>query len=153
MAATPMLFSKSCEYAIQALLYLAHKEEEGQPVFLREISDSLRIPHHFLNKVLQQLTREGILVSLRGVAGGFSLGRHGSEITLGDVVKAIDGDQFLGECVLGFPGCADKTPCPVHDQWKRAKQIILNIMSTKSVAELSKEMDGKLDLIQDMRKA
>jgi len=152
VTATPMLFSKSCEYAIQAMLYLAYKEKGGQPVLLREISDSLRIPHHFLNKVLQQLTREGILVSLRGVSGGFSLGRHGSEITLGDVVKAIDGDRFLGECMLGFPECADKNPCPVHDQWKRAKQIILNIISTKSVAELSKEMDGKLDFIHDMRK-
>ena len=147
-----MLFSKSCEYAIQALLYLAHREEEGQPVLLREISDSLNIPHHFLSKVLQQLTRDGILVSLRGVSGGFSLGRHGSEITLGDVAKAIDGEQFLGECMLGFPECADNNPCPVHVQWKRAKQIIFNIMSSKSVAQLSKEMDGKLDFIQDMKK-
>ena len=147
-----MLFSKSCEYAIQSLLYLAYKEKGGQPVLLREISNTLQIPHHFLNKVLQQLTREGILISLRGVSGGFSLGRPGSEITLGDVVKAIDGDGFLGECMLGFPGCADKNPCPVHDQWKRAKQIILKIMETKSVAQLSKEMDGKLDFIKDMKR-
>jgi Rrf2 family protein len=147
-----MLFSKSCEYAIQALLYLAHKEETGQPVLLREISDSLRIPHHFLNKVLQQLTRAGILVSLRGVSGGFSFARHAGEITMGDVVKAIDGDHFLGKCMLGFPGCADDNPCPVHDQWKQAKHIILDIMSTKSIAELSKEMDGKLDFIQGVRR-
>lgn len=153
MSATPMLFSKSCEYAIQALLYLAHKEGDGQPVLLREISDALHIPHHFLNKVLQQLTRDGILVSVRGVSGGFSFGRHSTEITLGDVVKAIDGDQFLGQCILGFPGCADNNPCPVHDQWKRAKQIILSIMSTKSIAELSKQMDGKLDFIQEMKRA
>lgn len=148
-----MLFSKSCEYAIQALLYLAHREHEGQPVLLRDISDSLRIPHHFLNKVLQQLTREGILVSLRGVSGGFSFGRLGSEITLGDVVKAIDGEQFLNECVLGFPGCADDNPCPVHDQWKRAKKILLKMVGTKSIAELSKEVDGKLDFIQGMQDA
>jgi Rrf2 family protein len=147
-----MLFSKSCEYAIQALLYLAYKEE-GRPVLSREISDALHIPHHFLNKILQQLTREGILESHRGVAGGFSLGRHGGETTLGGIVKAVDGDPFPCECVLGFPGCGEKYPCPVHDQWKLAKQIILNMMSAKSVAELSKEMDGKLDFIQDMRRA
>lgn len=148
MAATPRLFSKSCEYAIQALLYLAYKEREGRPVLLREISDSLRIPHHFLNKVLQQLTRDGILVSHKGVLGGFSLGRQGCEITLIDVVKAVDGDRFLTGCALGFPGCGDENPCPVHDRWQCAKQIILDMMSTKVVAELNKAMDGKLDLIQ-----
>ncbi len=147
-----MLFSKTCEYAIQALLYLAHKEHEGQPVLVREISDSLQIPHHFLNKVLQQLTRDRILVSLRGVSGGFRFGRHGSEITLGDIVRAIDGEQFLGECVLGFPECADDNPCPVHDQWMRVKTIVLDMMSTRSIAELSKELNGKLESIQEMRK-
>lgn len=149
MAATPILFSKSCEYALQALLYLAY-EGKGEPILLRKISNALHIPHHFLSKILHQLVNGGILVSNKGVSGGFGLARSADVITLGDVVKAVDGEGFLHECVLGFAGCADEDPCPVHNQWKPAKQIILRMMSSKSIAKLSKDMGGKLELIKGM---
>lgn len=147
MQSAPVLFSRSCEYAVQALLYLAH-ERADKPILLRRISHALEIPHHFLNKILHQLVNGGILVSHRGVSGGFSLARPAARITVGDVVKAVDGEGLLDTCVLGFPGCSDDHPCPVHPQWKPAKRIILRMMNRKSIATLSRGMGGKLELIR-----
>ena len=145
----PVIFSKSCEYALQAALYLA-QQPQGKPVLLRDVSDRLNIPHHFLSKVLQSLTRDAIIVSSKGANGGFQLGRLPKDITLVDIVRAIDGEKYLEDCVPGFPGCGDRHPCPVHDQWKRAKEIILNILHKKTLAELSKELDRKLNLIEKL---
>ncbi|HAL57185.1 MAG TPA: transcriptional regulator [Bacteroidetes bacterium] len=142
-----LIFSKSCEYALQAILYLA-RQPQGEPALLREISDSLNIPHHFLNKVLQTLTRDEIVASFKGSNGGFALGRSPKEITLSDIVRAVDGESFLDHCVLGFPACGDKNPCPVHPQWKRAKVVIQDMIHRKTLFELSKELDPKLELLQ-----
>lgn len=146
-----VIFSKSCEYATQATLFIARSGED-KPVLLRDISEGLRIPHHFLSKVLQQLSRSGIVVSHKGSNGGYTLGRPGNEITLGEIIKAIDGEAFLEECVLGFPNCGDENPCPVHDQWKPAKKLILEMLSRRRVSELSKGMDGKLESIEKLTK-
>jgi DNA-binding IscR family transcriptional regulator len=67
-----------------------------------------------------------------------------------EIVRAMDGDKFLEECVLGFPGCNDRTPCPVHPQWKRAKEIVMNMLQKKTLAGLSKDLEPKLDLIAQL---
>ncbi|MEK9136581.1 MAG: Rrf2 family transcriptional regulator, partial [Bacteroidota bacterium] len=123
-----------------------------QPALVRNISQSLGIPYHFLNKVLQTLTRENIVVSHKGTHGGFALGRSSNEIRLTDIVRAVDGEKFLDECVLGFPACSEENPCPVHPQWKRAKKTILEILHVKTVAALSKDLDGKLEFLETLRK-
>ena len=140
----PLIFSKSCEYALRASLYLA---QQPRHVLLREVSERLNIPHHFLSKILQTLTRADVVTSFKGANGGFTLTRPPKDIRLIDIVRAVDGERFLDECVLGFPGCGDATPCPVHSQWKRAKEIILVMLHKKTLAELSKELDPKLSLI------
>jgi len=144
-----LIFSKSCEYALQASLFLARNSDD-EFALLRDISDHLNIPHHFLSKVLQTLARNDIVISSKGINGGFALARDPGEITLIEIVRAVDGDKFLEDCVLGFPGCADQSPCPVHSQWKRAKDIILVMLNKKTLADLSKELDTKLDLIEQL---
>ena len=145
----PLLFSRSCEYALQAVLYLA-QESQGKPVVLQEISTALNIPYHFLSKVLQVLTRDGIVSSYKGPNGGFALGRAASEISLVDIVRAIDGEAFLEGCVLGFSSCSEESPCPVHHSWKQAKEIMHEMLRDKTIAELSAELKPKLTLIEQL---
>lgn len=142
-----VIFSKSCEYATQAILFLASQKKQ-EPVLLRDISDALQVPHHFLNKVLQNLTRDGLVASHKGSTGGFTLGRSATRITLADIVRAVDGDSFLDACVLGFPRCGDTAPCPVHNQWIKAKHIVTDMLNTKTVAQLGKHVGTKLALIK-----
>jgi Rrf2 family protein len=142
-----LIFSKSCEYATQAVLYLARKTD-SQPVLVREMSEVLQIPHHFLNKILQALAKDGIVESQRGFNGGFVLGKPATRITLDDIVRSIDGGDFLNACVLGFPHCGDENPCPVHDDWKQIKKMLNSMLKKKDIAELGTKLDSKLHLLE-----
>ena len=143
-----VIFSRSCEYAIQSVLYLARSNGK-KAILLREISDSLSIPHHFLSKVLQLLCRSGIVSSQKGIRGGFTLTMHAEQITLSDIVSAIDGDTFLNACVLGFPECDSEHACPAHKRWTEARTIISTMLSEETIAELGNEFGKKLQYIQN----
>jgi Rrf2 family protein len=112
----------------------------------REISHVLGIPHHFLGKILQTLSRYGIVSSQKGMKGGFYLSRDPQRITILDVVAAIEGPAFFTECFLGFPGCGDSLPCSMHEVWKGARERILEKLRSTSVVDLSRDMEGKLNL-------
>ncbi|MBM4166254.1 MAG: Rrf2 family transcriptional regulator [Ignavibacteria bacterium] len=143
----PAIFSKSCEYAIQSVLYLT-RQKSNSPVHLRDISSSLNIPHHFLSKVMQTLGRDGIIHSQKGLSGGFELGRKPSHIYLMDIVHAIDGKGILDECVAGFPNCGDEHPCALHPMWKEAKHVLLEMLKTKTIEDLNKEMSDKWNFME-----
>jgi len=145
----PQLFSRSCEYALQATLFLARYRDRS-PILLREISDSLYIPYHVLSKTMQSLVRNGIIISNKGTNGGFTLSRPPAELPLIQIVHAIDGDDILTKCVLGFPKCGDAKPCPVHDQWVQAKDIILDMLYGKNLEELSQNLDNKINLVETL---
>ncbi len=138
-----ILFSRACEYALQAVLYLGSRSR-GEAILQRQISADLDIPPHFLGKVLQALTRRGLVSSQKGKTGGFRLARSPKTISLLDVIQAVDGLGVLDGCLLGFPGCSDDHPCPFHEEWKQAKQIVLEGLEQRNVAALSKGMEPKL---------
>jgi len=111
-----MLLSVSCTYGIQAVIYLATVNPEGfTPI--RTISDELGLSKDFLAKVLQRLKEADIITSRRGPKGGVALVRSAEELTLKELILAVDGDELFTACVLGLPNCATDTPCPLHDQW------------------------------------
>lgn len=142
----PVIFSKSCEYALQAVLYISN-QTNGKPQRLEVIAHALHVPQHYLSKIMQTLTRNEIVRSFKGHYGGYELGRKASEITLNDIVRAIDGEMFLKHCVLGFSMCGDEYPCPVHSYWREAKQIVLTMLNEKTVEDLSKNLGMKLQLL------
>ena len=139
-----MMFSRACEYALQATLYLG-AQASGKPILQRQISGALHIPPHFLGKVLQSLSRSGLITSRKGKTGGFCLARSPGTIALFDIIEAVDGTGTLDGCLLGFPGCGDDHPCPFHNEWKEAKTIILRGLQDRSLQELSEEMGAKLE--------
>src|SRR3970040_690902 len=111
-----VLFSKQCEYALEAVTYLALKRD-GEMTSIRELTKKLRIPYHFLGKILQDLTYKGLLVSQKGPTGGFRLGTPAENITLLHIVEAIDGVEFKHNCILGFSECSGERPCSIHENW------------------------------------
>lgn len=129
-----IIFSKACEYGIQATLYIATQPDRR--VGIKEIASELSIPVHFLAKILQSLSEEGVLTSFKGVHGGFTLQRAPERIRLIDVVEAIDGLAFFDSCVLGFPGCGTGKPCPVHDRWGEVRDTIREMLSSDSLADV-----------------
>lgn|GEM_PF-301532 len=134
-----MFLSKKCEYGIRAALYVAANGRGGY-LPIRQISQSLNLSHPFLTKILQDLTHVGIMKSYRGPNGGVALGRPGGEITLENVVLAIDGPDIFRECVLGMPGCGEQTPCPLHESWAAMRPRIQSMFSGATLAELAKRI-------------
>ena len=134
-----IIFSRECEYALQAVLYLALKPE-GKATSIRDLTKRLNIPYHFLGKILQHLTRKGLLASVKGPSGGFALAKPSKNITLFDVVEAIDGESFMRGCVLGFVECSQENPCALHAQWKKSRDGIFDILSRKNIGQLGSRM-------------
>lgn len=135
-----LIFSRQCEYALQAVLYLALKPG-GEMTSIREMTKKLGIPYHFLGKILQNLTRKGLLSSLKGPTGGFALGMPAKNITLFHIIEAIDGDEFTKGCVLGFPECSSRNPCAVHDSWGILRDGIYSMLVRKNIAQMASEME------------
>ncbi|MBI5475466.1 MAG: Rrf2 family transcriptional regulator [Ignavibacteriales bacterium] len=133
-----IIFSRQCEYAIQAVLYLALKPDKNM-ISIRELTKQLDIPYHFVAKILQDLTRKGLLVSHKGPAGGFGLGMKAKDITLLQIVEAIDGVSFMNNCVFGFPNCTDEDHCAVHDQWGKIRTKIHEMLANKNILEMAAE--------------
>jgi Rrf2 family protein len=134
-----MLLSRSCEYGLRATLYLASLESDGY-VPIGTISDELDISFPFLTKIFQKLNDADLLTSQRGPSGGVALTRPPDEITLFEIVKAIDGLDLFTQCVLGLPGCGDEKPCPLHDRWAVERDRIERMFKTTSLAEMSEKI-------------
>ncbi len=123
-------------YGIRAALFIASREQERKYVPIREISDKLDISFHFLTKILQVLTHHKIMTSYRGPNGGVSLARPAREITLMDMIAAIEPDSCLKECILGLPGCGDEKPCPLHAFWGGTRDQIQSMFETTNLESL-----------------
>ena len=131
-----MLLSNACEYGIRAVSYMAvHMEDEYMSV--GEISKELNISFHFLTKTLQKLTQAKILKSYRGPQGGIRFYKDPKNISLTDIVKAIDGPGIFEECIIGLPGCNDDEPCPLHEKWKAQREMLAKTFDETSLKDLA----------------
>jgi len=134
------MFSKSCEYAIKIMIFLSKKGQEGAgKVGLEEIASSINSPKAFTAKILQQLVRAKLLESIPGRNGGFSTVKN-REVSLEEIVRAIDGEKLLNGCVLGFHDCSETHPCPVHYKFKGIRDYLSGILTTTSIEEVTKLM-------------
>ncbi len=134
------MFSKACEYAIRAVLYIAIKSTDGSRLGLKEIAKEIDSPVPFTAKILQTLSREGIIASAKGPTGGFYLKPKSKPVPLSAIVKAIDGKDTLHECALGLKECSDQFPCPIHYEVRAYKDKLRDAMAEKTVQQLSKEL-------------
>lgn len=138
-----MLYSKSAEYAIQAMIYLAENEGKGLAV-VKSIAEAHNIPEHFLAKLVQTLTRNRLIRSYRGRTGGIELARPADKITMLQVVNAIEGPPPEQEmCVIGLDICSDSVCCPLHTQWKHIKGLVRETLQHQTLAELAMGMRTK----------
>lgn len=138
-----VIFSKKCEYGMQAILYLA-AQETGSLVSAEDISNVLKIPKEFISKILQSLRDSGLISSSKGKSGGFSLAKPASRIKLIDVVAAIDGLDMFDSCVLGFPECSPTHPCPVHNTWGTLRNQTYDMLTSETIDKLKEKTLQKI---------
>lgn len=132
------MFSKTCEYAIRAAIYIAEQSNIDKKVGLKEIAKAIDSPEAFTAKILQQLSKNQIIDSVKGPSGGFYMDYVKLEkVKLGNVVFAIDGEGVYRGCGLGLKKCNEKMPCPVHNQFKAIRDELKIMLETTSIKSLS----------------
>ena len=136
-----MFFSRTSQYAIQALIYLA-TQPGGKRVLNREIAQNLGVPSAYLAKILQDLAREKLLHSSRGRAGGFSLRPDAEQSSLLDIILLTEGARVDRECLLGLKACKDETACPLHREWKPVKKEILASLNSVTLIQLAQAVQS-----------
>lgn len=140
-----MLYSKSAEYAIQAMIYLAeHKPEK--PIMIRKIAEDYDIPYQFLAKIMQVLVKHRLVKATRGRTGGVMLAKNPKEIYLNQIVYAIDGlPPEQDRCVIGLDLCSDDVPCPLHEQWKPIRHQLREMIASEPLNDLANKVISKRD--------
>jgi Rrf2 family iron-sulfur cluster assembly transcriptional regulator len=147
-----MIYSRSAEYAIRAFVNLA-QVPEGKYVMVKQIAAQEGIPAHFLAKILQQLARKGLLRSSKGPTGGFTLRALPKDISLIQLVEALDGLTDYQKCVSGLAECTDDAPCGMHDSWKLLRSRIMDYLEQTTIADLATALDQKRRALERPRKA
>jgi Rrf2 family iron-sulfur cluster assembly transcriptional regulator len=130
------MFSRSAEYAIRAMTFLAN-QPAGKLTGAREISQSEEIPMPFLWKILQNLARRRLVRSFKGVGGGYMLARSAEAICLQDILKATEDKSLTEGCVLGLAVCSEEKPCPMHFSWKEIRERLETLVCGTTLADLA----------------
>ena len=137
------MLSKSCEYAVKAMLHIAHKSQLNERVGIKNIAKAIDSPEAFTAKILQQLAKKGLTKSFKGPSGGFWIDEEDRKnINLQQIVEVIDGDRIYKGCGLGLNNCLDNKPCPMHDHYKHIRKMIIKLHSEITLEELATKLDG-----------
>ena len=133
-----MRISYKGDYALKAILELSIRYGHSSTVSINEIASSGDMPESFLEQILLTLKKGGFVKSKRGVKGGFSLAKHPREITVGDVIRFIEGPIEPISCVEeNYKGCKDVKNCLLRDVWKEVGRAVSLVIDTVNFEELS----------------
>jgi len=132
-----MKLTRGGEYGIRGVLYLA-RQGEGKISMLSAIAKAQGIPPRFLAKIFQALGKAGIVKSHRGAKGGFSLAKLAAEITIKDVIEAIEGPIHLNVCLIAEGECDQDNVCAVHPIWEEAQEKMMSVLARGNFADLAK---------------
>lgn len=130
------MLSHTCKTAVKAVIFLATKYENDEKASIKEIADYIDASEHTVGKMLQTLVKQGVINSLKGPAGGFYISREQHQQPIINIVEAIDGDNFFKECGLGLRRCSATHPCPIHNDYKEARDMLEKIFRTKKIRDL-----------------
>jgi Rrf2 family protein len=129
------MLSQTCEYALRAVTYIGRHTDAG-PVLAKDIATEMEVPLRYLQKVLRDLVRIGVLDSTRGIGGGFRLSRPADKVRLTDVMAPFDDILARTSCPFGNPQCGKANPCPVHDRWADVAGAYLAFLQNTTVRDL-----------------
>jgi len=133
-----MQITRQADYALRAMLYLA-KMDPTQRSATSQIAEIQQIPPSFLAKIISQLSIAGLIHTSRGARGGVSLARPIEDVSLLDVVEAIDGPISLNECTHNQDSCPFGEECPIHPVWCEAQKELVDKLKNTRFSDLIKK--------------
>ena len=138
------MISNTCKTAIKAVIYLCSKFGTGQNASIKEIAEFINANEHTVGKILQTLARQDIIKSLKRPTGGFFISEAQQKQPIINIVEAIDGKQIFKNCGLGLSQCSAKHPCPIHDDYKEARDSMEKLFREKNVLNLCEPVNNGL---------
>ena len=142
------MFSKTCEYALRALIYITQQTKNGGRIGIKDIAAGIDSPEYFIAKILQDLSRKGFLQSAKGPTGGFYLDNISLNRSLADIVKEMDGDKIFSGCALGLKECSETHPCPVHNEFKHIRNNLEKMLNEMKIGDFVDQLDAQLTFLR-----
>lgn len=141
-----MKLSKKSDYALRAMIYLSMNYQRGA-VQIKEISAKEKIPQKFLENILLALRKVGILNSKMGLRGGYELARSPDLITLGDVIRVLDGAIAPVNCVsqISYKPCSEEVTCVIRGVMMDVRKAITDVLDTITFADMCKRVKDSLE--------
>ena len=126
------------------MIYLSSKFDAKENTGIKEISEYINASEHTVGKILQILVKENIIKSVKGPYGGFYISKEEQKQPIINIVEAIDGKQIFKSCGLGLSKCSSSHPCPIHDDYKEAMDIVEKLFRQKKILELCEPVNRGL---------
>jgi len=133
-----MQITREGDYGMRSVLYLA-RQPLKKISFVNEISEEYKIPRSFLAKILQKLVKAKIVRSYRGVKGGFSLAKQARDISVLDVLEAVEGKLSLNICLTDKKKCSFSKHCPINSVWVTAQARVVDVLKKTNFEDLAKQ--------------
>lgn len=131
-----MKITRAGDYALRVLAYIASKNDRDSVYMRNELSELCGVPDSFLGKILQSLARDEILTSERGKKGGFRLVKDPSEISIYDVIKSVEGDIKLNDCLVDKDFCESSSTCNINTVLEDIRQNLINDLKKYSLRDI-----------------
>lgn len=143
------MVSKSCKYAIRATVFIASKAQEKIRVGVKEIAEEIEAPIAFTGKILQLLTKNNIVSSLKGPSGGFFCDERQLDLPIIEVVNTIDGMSVFTDCVFGLHQCSDDHPCPMHFEYSKIRDQMYTSFQNTTIRSLANNLSTGIAFLKN----
>jgi Rrf2 family protein len=138
------MLSLTCKLAVRAVIYLASKYKDGTNAGIKEISEAIDASDHTVGKLLQTLVKQKVINSVKGPSGGFYISKEQLKRPIITIVEAIDGKEIFSECGLGLSKCSALHPCPVHHEYKAARDLLKKLYTDNRIIDLCTQVNSGL---------
>lgn len=136
-----VMLGKTTEYSIRSLVYIYIQNMKGERPGFKEIAKNIDSPEEFTGKVLQIITRAGLVSSMKGRGGGFFFDNSKKPLTLLDVINVTEGNEFFYKCGFGLKSCDANTPCPMHDEYATVRESFYNLVNKLTIQSLASKVN------------
>ena len=147
-----MKLSTRCRYGIHAMFDLAQNIGNG-PQAIRSIADRQMVPEQYLEQIIGLLRREGYVKSMRGAQGGYMLAHPPGEITIGELIRLLEGPVMMADCMVDADACIRSGQCPSRLVWERLTHCINMVIDSITLQDMLEDqikLDEKESLAQEV---
>lgn len=137
------MFKKETEYALRGMVYIQLQNLKDRRPGVAEIAQEIEAPYFFTAKIFQRLAKQGFVRSMKGKGGGFFLDQEKQDLSLKEIIIAIEGNELFVGCGFGLKNCDENNPCPMHHQYGQIREEINRLVTTQTIQSLAQNTLNK----------